>query len=168
MKTCNGCKTPKPLDEFHGWRGAKDGRQMRCKACQRARNRTKTCKDVAWKRLNCQLSHYALTLDQYHSLCESQDWQCAICDRDFDGKEHIDHSHTTGRVRGILCAACNTAIGKLKENVDAMHRAIAYVSRRGLTPRQKGHYVLLRYGPCSEIAGSTTPSVTGPDSSQAL
>lgn len=166
-KRCGKCQQIKPLTSFYGCWNAKDGRQYRCSECYRGRDRKRECKDLRWRRLTCTLSSHRLTLDQYHALCESQDWQCAICFKDFDGKEHVDHSHATGRVRGILCLACNTAIGKLKENVDVMQRAIDFVSRRGLTPREKSYYVLTRRksGDCPDNADV---SATGPDSCQEL
>jgi hypothetical protein len=39
---------------------------------------------------------------------------------------HVDHSHKTGRVRGVLCFNCNSAIGQLGEDPDAVRRAAAY------------------------------------------
>lgn len=42
-------------------------------------------------------------------------------------REHIDHCHRTGRVRGILCAGCNSGIGKLGDSVAGLRRALAYL-----------------------------------------
>ena len=60
-----------------------------------------------------------LTLDKYHSLLERQDFGCGICGADIVAvprkRVHIDHDHTTGKVRGILCAKCNTGLGKLDD-----------------------------------------------------
>ncbi|MFE5188252.1 endonuclease VII domain-containing protein [Streptomyces sp. NPDC056628] len=39
---------------------------------------------------------------------------------------HVDHCHETGRVRGVLCFNCNSAIGKLGDDPDAVRRAAAY------------------------------------------
>ncbi|MFJ3233170.1 endonuclease VII domain-containing protein [Streptomyces sp. NPDC086787] len=39
---------------------------------------------------------------------------------------HVDHCHKTGRVRGVLCFNCNSAIGKLGDSPDAVRRAAAY------------------------------------------
>ncbi|MGW5421011.1 endonuclease domain-containing protein [Streptomyces sp. NPDC003943] len=40
---------------------------------------------------------------------------------------HVDHCHETGRVRGVLCFNCNSAIGKLGDDPDVLRRAIAYL-----------------------------------------
>jgi hypothetical protein len=40
----------------------------------------------------------------------------------------VDHQHSTGRVRGLLCARCNTGIGLFDESVDLMGRAIKYLT----------------------------------------
>lgn len=82
------------------------------------------------------LRRYGITLDTYHQLYRIQNGVCAICQRperrDARGVLEplcVDHSHLTGRVRGLLCHHCNTAIGKLKDNVDLMRRAIAYLQQ---------------------------------------
>ncbi|MEU8542805.1 endonuclease VII domain-containing protein [Streptomyces sp. NPDC048717] len=40
---------------------------------------------------------------------------------------HVDHRHATGRVRGVLCFNCHSAIGKLGDDPDVLRRAIAYL-----------------------------------------
>ena len=68
----------------------------------------------------------------------SQGNRCAICrseesdtwlrrDVRRDGW-HIDHDHVTGRVRGVLCPACNLMIGYAKDNSDVLTRAAAYLN----------------------------------------
>lgn len=42
-------------------------------------------------------------------------------------KLHVDHCHETGVVRGLLCYNCNTGIGRLKDNVIVLQRAIEYL-----------------------------------------
>jgi hypothetical protein len=61
---------------------------------------------------------YGLTIDDYNAILSAQGGVCAICKRaDWNRKgPQIDHDHQTKRVRGILCASCNTAIGFIKEN----------------------------------------------------
>lgn len=59
---------------------------------------------------------YGLTLDEYASLEEDQDWACAICKRGADEgvRLNLDHNHTTKKARAFLCHRCNIAIGVLE------------------------------------------------------
>lgn len=88
--------------------------------------------DLEWARLTVNLSRYRLTLDQYHSLMESQDFGCAICGGDISA---TDHNHVTGRVRGLLCCNCNVGLGQFKDSPQLLEKAAIYVTRQGLTPR---------------------------------
>jgi hypothetical protein len=44
----------------------------------------------------------------------------------------VDHNHTTGKIRGILCNQCNLAIGMLKEDVGLLERAASYIKNDGV------------------------------------
>ena len=52
---------------------------------------------------------YGLTAEEYENMVVQQDNKCVICDT--DSKLVIDHCHTTGKVRGLLCHKCNVSIG---------------------------------------------------------
>lgn len=75
--------------------------------------------EIAFKSFETSLRRHGLTLDQYHSILERQDFVCPICGIDVVSREqkltHIDHDHNTGKVRGILCARCNCALGKFED-----------------------------------------------------
>lgn len=74
------------------------------------------------------LNRYKLTLDQFHARYESQDFCCAICKRYVEFEDLVvDHCHTTGSARGLLCRACNSGIGQLQESEEIMRRAVAYI-----------------------------------------
>lgn len=47
---------------------------------------------------------------------------------------HVDHCHKTGRVRGVLCFNCNSAIGKLGDDPDVVRRAVAYLEGKKWKP----------------------------------
>lgn len=76
---------------------------------------------------------YGISYEHYRSMREAQAGLCAICRFPLAGgrKEHLDHSHTTGEVRGILCRHCNHALGHVRESVDTLRGMIAYLEERG-------------------------------------
>jgi hypothetical protein len=75
--------------------------------------------------------NYGITSDQYRDMMDRQAGGCAVCGSetsDIIGRRlHVDHCHETGRVRGLLCANCNLAIGKLQDSPDLFLRAAEYL-----------------------------------------
>lgn len=70
---------------------------------------------------------YKVTVEQYSTLFEKQKGCCAICEAHqskFKKALHVDHCHESGRIRGLLCVNCNTALGHLKESADMVQQAI--------------------------------------------
>lgn len=85
--------------------------------------------------------NYGLTADEFAKLHEAQQGRCAICgleeSRIIRGKNialSVDHCHRSGKVRQLLCTACNTGIGSFKEDLSLMRRAIAYLERHAEPP----------------------------------
>jgi hypothetical protein len=74
---------------------------------------------------------FGMSLDQYHDMLENQGGGCAICGETDPTFTHmaVDHCHKTGMVRGILCSACNRALGGFKDNVQLLRQAISYLAR---------------------------------------
>lgn len=83
---------------------------------------------------------YGLTIEDYNAMLDSQNGVCKICGmpetkmqrRGSDTKLtpeslHVDHDHATGKIRGLLCYKCNTALGKFDDNPELFRRAIAYL-----------------------------------------
>ena len=77
--------------------------------------------------------NYGLDFSEYNKMLEKQNGVCAICSStppDHHKKRlNIDHCHASGRVRGLLCDACNRAIGLLKDSPELMLKAISYLAR---------------------------------------
>lgn len=73
---------------------------------------------------------YGLTVDEMRTLLEDAGDTCQICLRSFDENKAIDHCHTTGKVRGVICNKCNFAIGLIEENTDTLKRAIKYLDAK--------------------------------------
>lgn len=78
---------------------------------------------------------YGITSDQYNQMLEDQGAVCAICGEPetqmVRGKTLrrlcVDHNSTTGRVRALLCAQCNLAVGNFRENPEWFEKAAEYV-----------------------------------------
>jgi hypothetical protein len=74
------------------------------------------------------LKRYGITLEDYDKMVADRDGCCDICKKK-DKNLHIDHSHTTGKVRGLLCGSCNRALGLLKDDVKFLEQAIIYLKK---------------------------------------
>lgn len=72
---------------------------------------------------------YGLSILDGERLEKEQGGKCAICRRD-DERLVVDHCHATGRVRGLLCANCNIALGSFFDNVTALRAAVTYLETR--------------------------------------
>jgi hypothetical protein len=83
---------------------------------------------------NVKLKKYNLSLTEYNEFAASQYDRCAICGESTKNTLHIDHDHTTGNVRGLLCPNCNIGLGNFKDDVTRLWNAIAYLElhRKGL------------------------------------
>lgn len=132
-KLCLTCDEHKPLDQFHTCR--RQGNQSRCKACRKKLAADKYSSDPAHRarlRRGHYLYRYGVTFDEIVALRELQKGRCAVCDAKLKGglKEHVDHCHRTGLIRGILCSECNTGIGKLKDNPALLRRAAEYLEAK--------------------------------------
>lgn len=96
------------------------------------RSRAKHAKKMALrKRVGRLKKEYGLTPEQHDALLEKQHGLCVICERAPVGhrwsKLHVDHCHTTGKIRGLLCANCNLGIGNFQDSPDLMRAAIRYL-----------------------------------------
>lgn len=74
---------------------------------------------------------YKMTEEQFSVMLESQGHLCAICRGGTNGGRqwHIDHCHTTGQVRGILCGNCNKMLGLAKDSPTSLRNAASYLER---------------------------------------
>lgn len=75
---------------------------------------------------------YGLTEEAFDALLASQGGVCAICGGGPGLRGwHVDHCHSGGHVRGVLCEACNLGLGKFRDNPAALRAAAAYLEARG-------------------------------------
>lgn len=98
----------------------------------RAANAAKLKKDkLDWYRFK----RYGVTAAEYEHMLLTQKGHCAICGedppahRDGRAKLAVDHCHKTGKVRGLLCAWCNAALGYLKEDLARVAAVTKYLRK---------------------------------------
>lgn len=131
-KQCTKCMQTKSLSLFgrHSRRGTRDSW---CKACRRekslATHRADRIVGIDRARRNRLKKKFGLSVEQYESLLLSQGGVCAICREPCSSGNRlaVDHDHTTGKVRGLLCAQCNQALGKLQESPALLRAAVTYL-----------------------------------------
>lgn len=72
---------------------------------------------------------YNISTAVFTRLLEKQDYRCAICQReDHTGYNwHVDHCHTTDKIRGVLCSRCNQGLGLFSDNLDILQKAKEYL-----------------------------------------
>ena len=68
-----------------------------------------------------------MTPEEHDALLKKQRNHCGICRKKFRKTPHIDHSHKTGRNRGLLCDDCNLGLGRFKDSVRILRNAIKYL-----------------------------------------
>jgi hypothetical protein len=118
-KVCYKCSTWKEESEFAKRKTTDDGLNPECRKCT----------------IKVRLPMYGLTWDQYEQMVIRQNGVCAICLKPPGRAFDIDHDHaccaggtSCGKcVRGLLCFNCNSALGKLKDDVEALERAVIYL-----------------------------------------
>ena len=83
---------------------------------------------------------YNITPQEYETKLASQDYKCAICGKDASDnirgnkldQLHIDHCHTSGKLRDLLCHQCNSFLGHAKDNIEILQKAIDYLHKHML------------------------------------
>ena len=134
-KRCLGCTVLKDAESFYSHRSkAQDGRHPYCKPCHIARaNKRRIATDPEalkrWTR-NKGIKRYGIQPTDYHRLVSEQGGVCAICRKKQKKDLCIDHDHSTGRVRGLLCNNCNWALGHLQEDPVIVEALITYIRER--------------------------------------
>lgn len=140
MKQCTVCKDFKSLDKFYNRKASEDGKAYRCKDCDNLAVGVYRKKHVERFRKNSKkaqlLSKYGLTLEDYEALLEAQGKKCVICLNDFEPVSNsnkrspvVDHCHSSGRVRAVICRMCNQGLGLFHDNQEALTRAAAYLEK---------------------------------------
>lgn len=151
MKACSKCGVV--TDDFGPDFRAKDLLQSSCRSCYKAfdlvryqKKRLQKCEYQ--RRYYANLSaeersirsrrhylkaNYGLSVEEYEAMLSLQNGLCALCLKPPSGRRmkvlQVDHCHKTGRVRGLLCNECNTAIGRLGDSEEGIRRTLEYLTK---------------------------------------
>lgn len=126
-KYCSQCKLHRATGDFTKNRNAKDGLDPWCRGCRRNKNlRYYDPKIARAKKLK---QKYGLSMARYDAMFEVQEGRCAICREppQVGTVLVVDHNHTTGTVRALLCGPCNLTLGNSRESVHILHRCADYL-----------------------------------------
>lgn len=144
---CTRCGRSRPKSLFYTFRDGKSNRRYyrpKCKQCAHADHNAyrvayrNTEKQKRKNRDRWLRKKYGISLSEYEFYEYCQNWSCGICGTTRSGGPtpesafHVDHDHETKRVRGLLCRACNTAIGLLKEDPELFTKAVTYLKQGGV------------------------------------
>lgn len=123
VRLCRDCEGEVEPDRQHltGSAGA------RCRSCFSGARKTYSRRSL--------LHQYGLTEGCYSSMVTAQGGKCKICARPASEERYgllsVDHCHTTGAVRGLLCTRCNTSIGGFGDDPAVVLRAAKYLLGKG-------------------------------------
>lgn len=127
-KWCADCDAIKPADEFPRNRNSGDGLAQYCKPCHNARGRESKIRLYGGTRHYHLKRRYGIGADEVEAMAEAQGGLCAICK--IRPPEHVDHDHTTGSIRGILCGPCNQGLGQFRDDRTVLMQAHEYLRRQ--------------------------------------
>ncbi|TXG80329.1 MAG: hypothetical protein E6R13_08355 [Spirochaetes bacterium] len=152
-RICRTCKEEKALQEnYYKSKKSPGGYHTKCKACCKAYHQEyhkqtykpnprklkypylESSYSKEYARNNHLLIKYGITIEEYRKRLDDQDYKCKICEQPLGERLCVDHCHTSGKVRGLLCHKCNQGLSLFKDSVQALKNAITYLEN-GLTAK---------------------------------
>lgn len=144
-KFCTGCNQDLDLECFALASKSKDGRYYRCRKCESEkyknsrRNNTFDKEKQRWSHIK---NTFGLTSEDYERMFAAQNGVCAICKQPETKLSNlgtpinlaVDHCHSSGTIRGLLCRDCNVGLGQFGDNPQRLSVAANYLRDGGLAP----------------------------------
>lgn len=117
VRTCRNCNEDNLINNSN---------QVNCTACINKYGKDRLM--WIWKR-------YKITAKGVEILYNKQKGKCAICHKEVtiekgsnpEEQACIDHDHSTGKIRGILCRKCNRALGQLGDSLETINGVVLYL-----------------------------------------
>lgn len=142
--SCSSCNKDKPITSFNKRSDKTKGKRRydyRCKECKTLQRQQRVLADSAFKdqlKQNTRkwrlANEYGISEVEWFTMFTTQDGTCAVCQAKFTHPEQmkVDHNHTTGVVRELLCNNCNVGIGMLGEDITRLQNAIQYLTKHSI------------------------------------
>lgn len=149
-KICPCCQETKALSGFYKHKATKDGLSCWCKICIKQGEKNKRHKDIEkynkrqrdyrkkhpdktkkWDRTK-HLKQYNLTSEKWENKFNKQKGCCAICGKhqsELKQTLNVDHNHSTGKTRDLLCTRCNNLVGKIENNFELLETVLNYLKK---------------------------------------
>lgn len=110
------------------WKGGKGRERWRCAARVRAQVSRAWQRDPDLERERKWASRgvVGMTVARFEEMLVEQEGKCALCTAPVE-RAVVDHNHTTGEVRALLCTTCNTGLGKFGDDPDRLDAAATYL-----------------------------------------
>lgn len=146
-RRCSACQCTYPLEQFVKNKSQPGGRAYECVEC------------AASSKIKRELARlYGLTVTEYEAMRLAQGGKCLICDRPelisarwgTPVRLGVDHCHSTGVIRGLLCYDCNVAIARLGDDPTRIRKCAEYLE----APRESPRYVPVKKAyrhPCAKL-----------------
>ena len=105
----------------------KFGWASNCKDCESLRKRVYAQENAEVVRDRQLKNYYGLDLTTYRCMFLSQGGLCNICKCPSEESLCVDHCHSTGEIRGLLCRTCNVALGLLNDDPELLESALIHL-----------------------------------------
>jgi hypothetical protein len=116
-KQCRLCQETKLMSQFY-FRKDSQSHRSECKDCLIVQHRERTL---------------GISEEEYQVLYRCQGKKCAVCEKKLASKRYtrlaVDHCHKTGKLRGLLCTNCNTALGLFYDSPKILRKALEYLNK---------------------------------------
>jgi len=85
------------------------------------------CDSICRGKYSNKFERYNLRKEHYNELIKIQGGRCAICNKETN--LNVDHCHSTGKIRELLCHSCNAGLGLFEDNKEILLAAAKYIQK---------------------------------------
>lgn len=133
LKWCDSCNKTYGLQFFLPDVNGTHKRGVICKYCRDIQSKKDKLEQIK-NRLKDYAKAEHISVEELIKIYEKQNKSCAVCFQEFPVEKiskrnglFVDHCHTSGKVRGLLCLKCNSGLGMFNDNINLLTNALEYL-----------------------------------------